>query len=183
MVQIHASAFRTHSNIFDSFNYTFELNSNICHKLIFPDPNSKQKYLFSIYFNMKRGEVKLAQLAYFLANQSRVSDEIQELKKHFVGHIICGDFNIWPKSPIYRFILERYLNMTLFDRYGLAHPVESERFLPLKAASNALNLMYPRSRVNLPLDHMKISANCEFGIPYAYSLSDNLFNLEKAKQI
>lgn len=115
-----------------------------------------------IYFNMKRGEVKLAQLAYFLANQSRVSEEIQELKKHFVGHIICGDFNIWPKSPIYRFILERYLNMTLFDRYGLAHPVESERFLPLKAASNALNLMYPRSRVNLPLDHMKISANCEF---------------------
>ena len=68
-----------------------------------------------ILFNMKRGDVKLAQLAYILAAADRLIEEYRGdavtnagmayQDKPVGGIIFSGDFNLEPFSPLYEYLL------------------------------------------------------------------------------
>jgi len=55
-----------------------------------------------LLFNMKRGDIKLAQLAHLFAEIDRLA--VDSKRKTKLPTIICGDFNSTPFSPLYNFI-------------------------------------------------------------------------------
>ena len=65
-----------------------------------------------LLFNTKRGDIKLAQLAYLFAE----IDEVARISPHGADNplyhpiICCGDFNSTPFSPIYDFVTRGYLD-------------------------------------------------------------------------
>ncbi|TKR61371.1 hypothetical protein L596_028489 [Steinernema carpocapsae] len=66
-----------------------------------------------LIFNTKSGHRKFAQLALLLAHLKAVC-EMRNPRYHTqarVEYILCGDFNIEPFSDIYRFVIEKQLNL------------------------------------------------------------------------
>ncbi|GIY33924.1 protein angel homolog 2 [Caerostris extrusa] len=58
-----------------------------------------------LLFNPRRGDIKLCQLRWLLAELERMSlKEVQNETRHYHPVILCGDFNIEPHSPLYQFI-------------------------------------------------------------------------------
>ena len=55
-----------------------------------------------LLFNMKRGDIKLAQLAHLFAEIDRVA--IDSKRRTKLPTILCGDFNSTPFSPLYNFV-------------------------------------------------------------------------------
>lgn len=65
-----------------------------------------------IFFKMDKGVIKLSQIAYLLGHMKKAENEFLASMKtqtdpirkyNFVGHILCGDFNIEPTSPLHGF--------------------------------------------------------------------------------
>ncbi|KAI1728214.1 endonuclease/Exonuclease/phosphatase family domain-containing protein [Ditylenchus destructor] len=81
-----------------------------------------------VLFNMRRGDVKLNQCEYLLNRLSEVEESIRAQAsssgKTFAGHILCGDFNIEPFSPIYNFIVEGCIKTGIFSASNLAFEME-----------------------------------------------------------
>lgn len=118
------------------------------------------RQIFSIYYNMKRGEVKLAQIAYFLANIQMLEEtsKFVESGDHFLGHIICGDFNIQPYSPLYRFLVNGIINLQNFSYNRLNVAFKADEFgddSSVPVTTHIPNIF------SLPLQVMNITSNCQ----------------------
>ena len=75
-----------------------------------PDDKAKDSYICvantHLLFNKKRGDIKLAQLAYLFAeiNELAVLSHDDHKKTH-CPVILCGDLNSLPYSPLYHFLI------------------------------------------------------------------------------
>ncbi|KAL3097493.1 hypothetical protein niasHS_003941 [Heterodera schachtii] len=106
-----------------------------------------------IYFNMKHGHIKLAQMAYLLGSMHQMESQIcadSPKFSHFIGHILCGDFNIHPGTPLHKFIIERSVELH-------QNPSEMAWF----AAPSLKRQTFPVS-LKLPVHRMRISSKCTF---------------------
>nr|CAD2141962.1 unnamed protein product [Meloidogyne enterolobii] len=112
-----------------------------------------------IFFQMKKGAIKLAQIAYLLGHMKKAETEFvasMKLQKdpirkyNFVGHILCGDFNIEPTSPLHRFLMEQKAELRAMFSSTMA----------LRPTSNSIP-MTPPSGTSIPLALMKMTKNCE----------------------
>uniref|UniRef100_A0A914I743 Endonuclease/exonuclease/phosphatase domain-containing protein n=1 Tax=Globodera rostochiensis TaxID=31243 RepID=A0A914I743_GLORO len=109
-----------------------------------------------IFYNMKHGQIKLAQMAFLLCSMHEMESQICADARqfvHFAGHILCGDFNMIPTTPLHRFMIERSV-----DLYQI--PAEMAQLgtgtLALKGQNS---LPVP---LQLPVRHMKLSPKCTF---------------------
>uniref|UniRef100_A0A915EBQ3 Endonuclease/exonuclease/phosphatase domain-containing protein n=1 Tax=Ditylenchus dipsaci TaxID=166011 RepID=A0A915EBQ3_9BILA len=77
-----------------------------------------------LLFNMRRGDIKLNQLNHLFNRMHETEQWIRKSgaksRKTFVGHILAGDFNIEPHSPIYRFVIDASIQRNQFDKLDLA---------------------------------------------------------------
>nr|CAD2126418.1 unnamed protein product [Meloidogyne enterolobii] len=112
-----------------------------------------------IFFQMKKGAIKLAQIAYLLGHMKKAETEFvasMKLQKdpirkyNFVGHILCGDFNIEPTSPLHRFLMEQKADLRAMFSSTMA----------LRPTSNTIPST-PPSSTSIPLALMKLTKNCE----------------------
>uniref|UniRef100_A0A914LMW2 Endonuclease/exonuclease/phosphatase domain-containing protein n=1 Tax=Meloidogyne incognita TaxID=6306 RepID=A0A914LMW2_MELIC len=112
-----------------------------------------------IFFQMKKGAIKLAQIAYLLGHMKKAETEFVASMKmqkdpirkyNFVGHILCGDFNIEPTSPLHHFLMEQKAELRSIFSSTMA----------LRPASNTIPLTCP-SGTSIPLALMKLTKNCE----------------------
>lgn len=84
-----------------------------------------------ILFNMQRGEVKLAQLTLLLAEMDKTvreyfsSDSAIFMGRFFAGHILSGDFNMDPHSPLYHFIRDGQVELGRYSSSEMAQCVSS----------------------------------------------------------
>ncbi|CAK5087808.1 unnamed protein product [Meloidogyne enterolobii] len=107
-----------------------------------------------IFFQMKKGATKLAQIAYLLGHMKKAETEFvasMKLQKdpirkyNFVGHILCGDFNIEPT-----FLMEQKADLRAMFSSTMA----------LRPTSNTIPST-PPSSTSIPLALMKMTKNCE----------------------
>ncbi|CAF2600895.1 unnamed protein product [Rotaria sp. Silwood2] len=66
-----------------------------------------------LLFSPKRGDIKLAQLQYFLAEIDRLATKDPYTDSYY-PIILCGDFNAQPQSPLIQFLLNQYIK---YDDY------------------------------------------------------------------
>lgn len=66
-----------------------------------------------LLYNPKRGDVKLCQLRWLLAELDRMAlIEVRGDERRYQPVILCGDFNIEPESPLYNFIETGHINVS-----------------------------------------------------------------------
>ncbi|CAD5231387.1 unnamed protein product [Bursaphelenchus xylophilus] len=70
-----------------------------------------------ILFNMRRGDLKLGQLIILL---NRIHENTNHTDPKFVGNIVCGDFNMDPRSLLYDFVRQGILRVSKKMAYHLA---------------------------------------------------------------
>ncbi|XP_033127773.1 uncharacterized protein LOC117125384 [Anneissia japonica] len=78
-----------------------------------------------LLFNPKRGDVKLAQLSKLFAEIDKVSYETSENGEGHCPIILCGDFNSEPNSPLYRFIVNAFLDYSNMFSGDVCRPLGS----------------------------------------------------------
>ncbi|CAF1301090.1 unnamed protein product [Rotaria sordida] len=66
-----------------------------------------------LLFSPKRGDIKLAQIQYFLAEIDRLATKDSYTNSYY-PIILCGDFNSHPQSPLIQFLLNQYIK---YDSY------------------------------------------------------------------
>jgi len=66
-----------------------------------------------LLFSPKRGDIKLAQVQYFLAEIDRLAMKDSHTNSYY-PIILCGDFNAQPQSPLIQFLLTGYIK---YDTY------------------------------------------------------------------
>uniref|UniRef100_A0A183C2R0 Endo/exonuclease/phosphatase domain-containing protein n=1 Tax=Globodera pallida TaxID=36090 RepID=A0A183C2R0_GLOPA len=109
-----------------------------------------------IFYNMKHGQIKLAQMAFLLCSMHEMESQICANARqfvHFAGHILCGDFNMIPTTPLHRFMIERSVDLCQIPA-GMAQLGTGT--LALKGHSS---LPLP---LQLPVRQMKLSPKCTF---------------------
>jgi len=107
-------------------------------------PNATGDDLFCVatthlLFSPKRGDIKLAQLQYFLAEIDRLAIKNPQHNSYY-PIILCGDFNAHPQSPLIQFLLTGHIQ---YDTYrcidisgqslnsnGFSYPLPSNELLP-----------------------------------------------------
>lgn len=90
--------------------------------MLLQDRQSGLKFVVAnthILFNMKRGDIKTGQVALLIASIDKMCFGLRFDSK-FAGVLLCGDFNIEPKSPIYNFIRNGILRYSTFSSTQLA---------------------------------------------------------------
>ncbi|VDM42247.1 unnamed protein product [Toxocara canis] len=98
-----------------------------------------------LLFNKKRGDVKLAQLALLLAHLDK---ECGPNSARPCPYVLCGDFNMEPRCPIYEFLMNGRLS---FENLRSGHLSGS--------GENGGRLL----RTNLMPPQTMIGTNCRFG--------------------
>ncbi|CAF1114077.1 unnamed protein product [Adineta steineri] len=96
-----------------------------------------------LLFSPKRGDIKLAQTQYFLAEIDRFATNHTDINSYY-PIILCGDFNAQPQSPLIEFILNRYIK---YDTYRC---IEISGQTPDSSTKNRFSYPLP-SRELLPL--------------------------------
>ena len=92
-------------------------------------------------------------------------------KYNFVGHILCGDFNIEPSSLLHRFFIKifnkRFFNFFSFLIDQKINLRTRSSNMAFKTPSNVDNFLpifgLPPPISNIPLALMSLSNNCELG--------------------
>ena len=109
-----------------------------------------------LLFSPSRGDIKLAQLQYFLAEIDRYTDSQCPL-------ILCGDFNAQLQSPLYQFLINGYLK---YDGYRCVEI--SGQTSPSAMKSRPL---YPLPSKELLPSHF-VTADCRFPTPPSISTNE-----------
>lgn len=76
-----------------------------------------------LLFSPKRGDIKLAQLQYFLA-------EIDEFvrAKGDIPIVLCGDLNAFPQSPLIQFLLNGYIQYDMYRGVDISGQLLNSEF-------------------------------------------------------
>ncbi|XP_062101665.1 carbon catabolite repressor protein 4 homolog 6 [Humulus lupulus] len=74
-----------------------------------------------VLFNPRRGEIKLGQVRTLLDRAHAVSKVWSDAPV-----VLCGDFNCVPKSPLYNYISEQKLDLSVVDRNKLSGQASAE---------------------------------------------------------
>ncbi|KAE8711244.1 DNAse I-like superfamily protein, putative isoform 2 [Hibiscus syriacus] len=89
--------------------------------------NSNKVVICNIHvlYNPKRGEIKLGQVRMLLERAHAFSKSWDDAPV-----VLCGDFNCTPKSPLYNFISEKKLDLSVVDRDKVSGQASAE--IPLQ---------------------------------------------------
>ncbi len=92
-----------------------------------------------LLFSEKRGDIKLAQLQYFLAEIDRLAIKNPQTNSYY-PIILCGDFNAHPQSPLIQFLLSGHIKYDIYrcidisnqllNFNGFSYPLPSDELLP-----------------------------------------------------
>ena len=71
-----------------------------------------------LLFNFKRGDIQLSQLLLFFAS---VQDCLSHYSSQYdISLVLAGDFNFTPSSPLYKFVTERELDLSMVPIFNMA---------------------------------------------------------------
>ncbi|CAA3006599.1 Hypothetical predicted protein [Olea europaea subsp. europaea] len=98
-----------------------------------------------VLFNPKRGDIKLGQVRVLL-DRAHVVSKIWE----DAPIVVCGDFNCTPKSPLYNFIIEQKIDLSMLPRDKVSGQASAEIHLPRPS--------YPNYRMESAVDSAQVSA-------------------------
>ncbi|CAF1465331.1 unnamed protein product [Rotaria magnacalcarata] len=120
-------------------------------------PNATSDDLFCVatthlLFSPKRGDIKLAQIQYFLAEIDRLSLKDSNLSTCY-PIIICGDFNAQPQSPFSQFLIDGQIK---YDTYRC---IEISGQIPQTIASNRFSCQLPSNEL---LPSSFVTSDCRF---------------------
>ncbi|UJR28821.1 hypothetical protein I4U23_010045 [Adineta vaga] len=105
-----------------------------------------------LLFSPKRGDIKLAQLQYFLAEIDRFALRTASLNSYY-PIIICGDFNAQPHSPLSKFLINGHI------KYDTFRSIEISGQIPQSIVQNRFSLQLP-SKELIPTTF--VTSNCCF---------------------
>ena len=105
-----------------------------------------------LLFSPKRGDIKLAQTQYFLAEIDRLARR-ESTDNSYYPIIICGDFNAQPQSPLSNFLLNGHI------KYDTYRSIEISGQIPQSVVHNRYSLQLPSSEL---LPSTFVTANCSF---------------------
>ena len=120
-------------------------------------PNSTSNDLFCVatthlLFSPKRGDIKLAQMQYFLAEIDRLSTKEAAVNSHY-PIIVCGDLNAQPQSPLSKFLINGHIKYDTFRR------IEISGQIPQSLLTNRFSLPLPSNELLPP---SFVTADCRF---------------------
>lgn len=105
-----------------------------------------------LLFSPKRGDIKLAQIQYFLAEIDRLSRK-HSTTNNYHPIIICGDLNAQPRSPLSRFLIDGHI------KYDIYRSIEISGQIPQSIVRNRFSLQLPSSEL---LPSSFVTSNCSF---------------------
>ncbi len=105
-----------------------------------------------LLFSPKRGDIKLAQIQYFLAEIDRLATKDTSTNSYY-PIILCGDFNAQPESPLIQFILNGHIK---YDTYRC---IEISGQTPSSLIRNRFSYQLPSNEL-LPLSF--VTSECRF---------------------
>ncbi|CAF0732824.1 unnamed protein product [Adineta steineri] len=105
-----------------------------------------------LLFSPKRGDIKLAQIQYFLAEIDRLSMKNASLNSYY-PIIICGDFNAQPQSPLSKFLINGHI------KYDKFRSIEISGQIPRSVINNRFSLQLPSNEL-LPTSF--VTSDCRF---------------------
>lgn len=120
-------------------------------------PNATSDDLFCVatthlLFSPKRGDIKLAQIQYFLAEIDRLALKDPNLNTYY-PIIICGDLNAQPQSPLSRFLTDGHIK---YDTYRC---IEISGQIPEQIANNRFSYQLPSNEL---LPSSFVTSDCRF---------------------
>ncbi len=93
-----------------------------------------------LLFSPKRGDIKLAQIQYFLAEIDQLSIKDSTLNSYY-PIIICGDFNAQPQSPLSKFLMNGHI------KYDTYRSIEISGQIPQSIINNRFSLQLPSNEL------------------------------------
>ena len=96
-----------------------------------------------LLFSTKRGDIKLAQMQYFLAEIDRFALRDEQTNSHH-PIILCGDFNAHPESPLIQFLLTGHIKYDTYRGVDISGQLPDSNQFSYRLPSNEL---LPRSFV------------------------------------
>jgi protein angel len=130
------------------------------------DPNSQDFFCVAtthLLFSPKRGDIKLAQLQYFLAEIDRFASK-NSTEENFHPIIICGDFNAHPQSPLLNFLLNGQIQYNNYRR------IEISGQIPQSTVGNRFSLPLPSNELLPPTF---VTSDCRFPTARRSTLDEN----------
>jgi mRNA deadenylase 3'-5' endonuclease subunit Ccr4 len=106
-----------------------------------------------LLFNPKRGDVKLGQIGLLFANLQQQIEKFMSTNSSasFGGYFMCGDFNLEPLSPLYRFVVERKIDLSGYSSAALGRSPLQNNYVQQGGSFNMGNYRFP-SESNLKED-------------------------------
>ncbi len=108
-----------------------------------------------LLFSPKRGDIKLAQLQYFLAEIDRLATKDLYTNSYY-PIILCGDFNAQPQSPLIQFLLSGYI------KYDVYRCIEISNQTPHVVSNNSFSYQLPSNEL---LPSSFVTSDCRLSIP------------------
>jgi protein angel len=105
-----------------------------------------------LLFSPKRGDIKLAQIQYFLAEIDRLSIK-NSSSNAYHPIIICGDFNAQPQSPLSKFLINGHI------KYDTYRSIEISGQIPQSIVNNRFSLQLPSNEL---LPSSFVTSDCRF---------------------
>ena len=96
-----------------------------------------------LLFSTKRGDIKLAQMQYFLAEIDRFALRDEQINSHY-PIILCGDLNALPGSPLIQFLLTGHIKYDTYRGIDISGQLPDSNEFSYRLPSNEL---LPRSFV------------------------------------
>ncbi|CAF0979126.1 unnamed protein product [Didymodactylos carnosus] len=105
-----------------------------------------------LLFSPKRGDIKLAQLQYFLAEIDRLSvkDNNIDDESSYYPIILCGDFNSQPYSPLYQFLVDGYIKYDRYRRIEISGQTSSNNYSLYLPSKELIPSCYVQSDCRFP---------------------------------
>ena len=105
-----------------------------------------------LLFSPKRGDIKLAQIQYFLAEIDQLAIKNSNLNTYY-PIIVCGDFNVQPQSPFSTFLTNGRIK---YDAYRC---IEISGQIPQEIAKNRFSFQLPSNQL---LPSSFVTSECRF---------------------
>lgn len=108
-----------------------------------------------LLYSPKRGDIKLAQIQYFLAEIDRFTTEDIYTNSYY-PIILCGDFNAHPQSPLIQFMLNGHIK---YDSYRC---IDISGQIPNSPDNNHFSYPLPSNEL---LPSSFVTSDCRFPTP------------------
>lgn len=105
-----------------------------------------------LLFSPKRGDIKLAQIQYFLAEIDRLARQ-NSTENSYYPIIICGDLNAQPQSPLSNFLVNGHI------KYDTYRSIEISGQIPRSLVQNRFSLQLPSNEL---LPSTFVTSDCSF---------------------